>query len=116
LVAAGPQGLIRPESSLRAASSTCRVKRHGVVTGESVGEQTQVALENLAAVLADAGAGLSDVVRCGVFLADIADFEAMNSVYAKFFPAPLPARTTVGAGLDGFLVEIDCVAVLPPEG
>jgi 2-iminobutanoate/2-iminopropanoate deaminase len=89
--------------------------RDGVVTGQSVGEQTRVALENLAAVLAEAGAGLSDVVRCGVFLADIADFEAMNSVYAEFFPAPLPARTTVGAGLDGFLVEIDCVAVLPPQ-
>jgi 2-iminobutanoate/2-iminopropanoate deaminase len=90
--------------------------RDGVVIGESVGEQTKVALENLSAVLTEAGVGLSDVVRCGVFLADIADFQAMSAVYADFFPSPLPARTTVGAALAGFLVEIDCVAVLPPEG
>jgi 2-iminobutanoate/2-iminopropanoate deaminase len=87
--------------------------RDGVVTGESVGEQTRVALENLAAVLAEAGASLSDVVKCGVFLANMADFQAMNNVYGEFFPPPLPARTTVGAVLAGFLVEIDCVAALP---
>jgi 2-iminobutanoate/2-iminopropanoate deaminase len=87
--------------------------RDGVVVGETTGEQTRIALENVAAVLAAAGAG-PDVVRCGVFLADMADFAEMNAVYAEFFPDPLPARTTVGAGLAGFNVEIDCVAVLPP--
>jgi 2-iminobutanoate/2-iminopropanoate deaminase len=87
--------------------------RDGVVVGESVEEQTRVALENLVAVLAEAGAGVLDVVRCGVFLADMADFQAMNSVYTEFFPSPLPTRTTVGVSLAGFLVEIDCVAVLP---
>jgi 2-iminobutanoate/2-iminopropanoate deaminase len=90
--------------------------RDGVVTGETTGEQTAVALENLAAVLAQAGATLADVVRCGVFLADMADFAEMNSVYAEVFPQPLPARTTVGVQLTGFRVEIDCVAVLPPPG
>jgi 2-iminobutanoate/2-iminopropanoate deaminase len=87
--------------------------RDGVLTGESTGEQTKVVIENLAAVLADAGASLADVVRCGVFLADMADFAEMNEVYAEMFPQPLPARTTVGATLLGFKVEIDCVAVLP---
>jgi 2-iminobutanoate/2-iminopropanoate deaminase len=87
--------------------------RDGVVTGESTGEQTRVVIENLATVLAQAGAGLADVVRCGVFLADMADFAEMNEVYGQMFPHPLPARTTVGAGLHGFNVEIDCVAVLP---
>jgi 2-iminobutanoate/2-iminopropanoate deaminase len=53
------------------------------------------------------------VVRVGVFLADLGDFAAMNSVYERVFPAPLPARTTVGAQLPGIKVEIDCVAVLP---
>jgi 2-iminobutanoate/2-iminopropanoate deaminase len=86
--------------------------RDGVIVGETVGEQTKVVLENLAAVLAEAGAGLSDVVRCGVFLADIADFAEMNAVYAEVFPEPLPVRTTVGAALTGIKVEIDCVAVL----
>jgi len=51
-----------------------------------------------------------------VFLASMADFDEMNSVYAEFFPDPLPARTTVGAALAGFKVEIDCVAVLPEQG
>jgi len=87
--------------------------RDGVVTGESTGEQTAVALDNLAAVLAEAGATLADVVRCGVYLADMSDFREMNDVYALVFPDPLPARTTVGVTLAGFKVEIDCVAVLP---
>ena len=87
--------------------------RDGVVVGETAAEQARIALENLGAVLAAAGAGPADVVRCGVFLADMADFAEMNSAYGEFFPDPLPARTTVGAGLAGIKVEIDCVAVLP---
>jgi 2-iminobutanoate/2-iminopropanoate deaminase len=87
--------------------------RDGIVIGESTGEQTKVVIENLAAVLAEADASLADVVRCGVFLSDMADFAEMNEVYGQMFPQPLPARTTVGAALHGFSVEIDCVAVLP---
>jgi 2-iminobutanoate/2-iminopropanoate deaminase len=89
--------------------------RDGVIVGETAAEQTRITLENLGAVLAAAGASPADVVRCGVFLADMADFAAMNSAYAEFFPEPLPARTTVGVGLAGFKVEIDCVAVLPEQ-
>jgi 2-iminobutanoate/2-iminopropanoate deaminase len=89
--------------------------RDGIVIGETAGEQTQIALENLASVLAAAGASPADVVRCGVFLADISDFAEMNRVYAGFFGDPLPARTTVGTALAGFKVEIDCVAVLPRD-
>ena len=89
--------------------------RDGVVSGDTIQEQTRVALGNIAAVLASAGASLADVVRCGVFLADMADFRGMNDVYAEFFPDPLPARTTVGATLPGILVEIDCVAVPPGD-
>jgi 2-iminobutanoate/2-iminopropanoate deaminase len=87
--------------------------RDGVVTGDTIQEQTRVALGNIAAVLASAGASLADVVRCGVFLADMADFRGMNDVYGEIFPDPLLAQTTVGATLPGVLVEIDCVAVLP---
>jgi 2-iminobutanoate/2-iminopropanoate deaminase len=87
--------------------------RDGAVVGETAAEQTRITLENLGAVLAAAGAGPADVVRCGVFLADMADFAEMNGAYAEFFADPLPARTTVGAALAGFKVEIDCVAVLP---
>lgn len=87
--------------------------RDGVVVGETAAEQTVVALDNVAAVLAAAGAGLQDVVRCGVYLNDMADFAEMNAAYQTRFPEPLPARTTVGVTLAGFKVEIDCIAVLP---
>jgi 2-iminobutanoate/2-iminopropanoate deaminase len=82
------------------------------VTG-TIEEETELVLRNLAAVLAEAGATMADVVRCGVFLADLEDFAAMNAVYERAFEKPLPARTTVGAMLPGIKVEIDCVAVLP---
>jgi 2-iminobutanoate/2-iminopropanoate deaminase len=90
--------------------------RDGVVVGETAGEQTKIVLDNVATVLAAAGATMADVVKCNVYLANIADFDEMNAVYGQVFPAPLPARTTVGAALRGILVEIDCVAVLPQPG
>jgi 2-iminobutanoate/2-iminopropanoate deaminase len=92
--------------------------RDGAVTGGTIEEQTAVVLDNVAAVLESAGAGLADVVQCRVFLADTADFHAMDGVYSQVFPEPRPARTTVGAALPlpGMLVEIDCVAVLPATG
>jgi 2-iminobutanoate/2-iminopropanoate deaminase len=92
--------------------------RDGEVTGDTVGEQTQIVLDNVAAVLESAGAGLADVVQCRVFLADTADFRAMDEVYSQIFAEPRPARTTVGVALPlpGMLVEIDCVAVLPATG
>jgi reactive intermediate/imine deaminase len=92
--------------------------RDGEVTGDTVGEQTQIALGNVAAVLESAGAGLADVVQCRVFLADTADFGAMDEVYSQIFAEPRPARTTVGVALPlpAMLVEIDCVAVLPATG
>jgi 2-iminobutanoate/2-iminopropanoate deaminase len=75
--------------------------------------QVRRALENIRTVLRAAGADLGDVVRVGVFLANLADAKAMNEVYAEFFPASPPARTTVGAALPaGALVEIDAVAVI----
>jgi len=70
-------------------------------------------LENLAAVLSIAGASFDDAVRCGVFLADLENLIRFNAVYARAFGARLPTRTTVGAMLPGYGVEIDCVAVLP---
>jgi len=92
--------------------------RDGDLAGTGIEEQTRITLGNLAAVLGSAGASLADVVQCGVFLADVGDFAAMDQVYADIFQRPLPARTTVGAAfpVPGMLVEIDCVAVLPSEG
>jgi 2-iminobutanoate/2-iminopropanoate deaminase len=87
----------------------------GAYTPAPVEEETRLTLENVGRILAAAGAGFEDVVRCGVFLADIADFAAMNEVYAGFFPEPRPARTTVQVAAlpGGIKVEIDCVVALP---
>jgi 2-iminobutanoate/2-iminopropanoate deaminase len=76
-------------------------------------EQTERVFRNLAAVLAGAGLVLGDVVKTTVFLADMADFQAMNEVYAKHLGDALPARSTVAAaGLPrGARVEIECVAI-----
>jgi 2-iminobutanoate/2-iminopropanoate deaminase len=78
--------------------------------------QTRQALENIRAILEAAGSSLQRVAKCGVFLADLADFQAMNAVYAEFFPTDKnpPARTTVQAAKlpMGALVEIDAVALL----
>jgi len=70
-------------------------------------------LENIRAILDAASSSLRDVVRVGVFLADMKDFDAMNEVYRQFFPEDPPARTTVGVQLGGKMkIEIDCVARL----
>jgi 2-iminobutanoate/2-iminopropanoate deaminase len=80
-----------------------------------VGTQTARVLANLAAVLEAAGLGLADVVKCNVYLTDMADFAAMNAAYASAFEAPFPARTTVAvAGLPlGARVEVEAVALRP---
>jgi 2-iminobutanoate/2-iminopropanoate deaminase len=79
---------------------------------EGVEAQADRALRNLAAVLDAAGASWSDVVKTTVFLADIADFDAMNAVYIRHMPDPPPARSTfqVGALPRGGLVEIEAIA------
>jgi 2-iminobutanoate/2-iminopropanoate deaminase len=87
----------------------------GKLIGErSVAAQTEQVLENLAAVLDAAGKSFADVVKVSVFLTDMQSFGEMNDVYARYFSAPYPARTTVEvAALPlGAAVEIDLVASL----
>ncbi len=81
--------------------------------------QTRRALENLKAVLGEAGSSLDNVVKATVFLQDMLDFSYMNGIYGEYFSAePPPARSTVQvAGLPlGALVEIECVALLDGRG
>jgi 2-iminobutanoate/2-iminopropanoate deaminase len=77
-----------------------------------VREETRRALENVKAILEAAGSSLERVLRCTVYLRNIADFAAMNEVYAAYFSAPYPARTTLQAAAlpGGIAVEIDCIA------
>lgn len=88
----------------------------GELAGPDVTAQTEQCLKNLRAILEAAGTDLSRVLRCGVFLLDMAEFEEMNAVYARVFGDHRPARTTVQvAGLPGkgLRVEIDCIAYRP---
>lgn len=74
--------------------------------------ETRQTLENIRAILEAAGSSLKEVVRVGVFLADLNDFAAMNEVYRQYFPEDQPARTTVGVQLPKIRIEIDCIARL----
>ena len=92
-----------------------REPRTGALAAD-VEAQTEQALRNVAAILEAAGSSLAHVVRCGVFLVDMREFQKMNGVYARMFGAHRPARTTVevsGLPGEGLRVEIDAVAALP---
>lgn len=84
----------------------------GRLVDGDVAVQTRRVFENLASVLSAAGRTLDDVIKVNVYLVDMQDFAAMNSVYSTFFSAPYPARTTVAvAGLPlGARVEIELIA------
>ena len=75
-------------------------------------EQTRQALTNASRIMEEAGSDLSHVIKTTVFLADMADFAAMNEVYATFFKEPYPARSAVAVKAlpKGALVEVECIA------
>lgn len=85
----------------------------GQLIDGDVGEQTHRAFDNLAAVLEAAGLSMAHVVKCNVYLVDMADFAAMNAAYGARFTAPYPARTTVAVHALplGARVEIELVAL-----
>ncbi|MBP6016542.1 MAG: RidA family protein [Candidatus Promineofilum sp.] len=90
----------------------------GELVGDDVATQTEQVVRNLQAVLAAAGAALEHVIKTTVFLQSMGDFAAMNAVYARHFPEPFPARSTVEVGAlpKGGLVEIECIALVPHTG
>jgi 2-iminobutanoate/2-iminopropanoate deaminase len=87
----------------------------GKLVEGSIGDQTRRCLENLSVVAAAAGAQLSDAVRMGIYVTDMATFKEVNEAYGTFFETDPPARSTVGvAALPlGAEVEIDAVIALP---
>lgn len=84
----------------------------GKLVDGDVAAQTNRVFDNLQAVVEDAGLTMDDVVKCNVYLTDMANFAAMNAVYGTRFTAPFPSRTTVAvAGLPlGAAVEIELIA------
>jgi 2-iminobutanoate/2-iminopropanoate deaminase len=86
----------------------------GEMTGGDVATETRRVLTNISEILKAAGGSMAGVVRTTVYLADLADFTAMNAVYGEFFPAPAPARSTIQAARlpRDARVEIDAIASL----
>ena len=86
---------------------------HTEMAGESIGEQTEQVMQNLAAILAAAGTGMDRLVKTTVFLTNLDDFQGMNEVYAQHVGAEPPARATVEVGRlpSGALVEIEAIAL-----
>ena len=88
----------------------------GELVAGDVSAQAERVLQNLGAVLAAAGLSFADVVKTTIYLADMADFAAVNAVYEKYFGDSKPARSTfaVAALPKGARLEIDCIASARP--
>jgi 2-iminobutanoate/2-iminopropanoate deaminase len=86
----------------------------GDLAAGGIGVQAEQSFKNLKAVMEAAGGDLGDVVKTTVFLANIADFAAMNEVYKRYFPAECPARSAFQAAAlpKGALIEIEAIALL----
>jgi 2-iminobutanoate/2-iminopropanoate deaminase len=112
--AIGPysQGVAAEGISINVSGQLGLVPETGEFAGEDIGSQTRQSLSNIKAILAEDGATMADVVETTVLLTDIAEFGAMNEVYAEFFEAPYPARAAfqVVALPKGGKVEIKVVA------
>lgn len=86
----------------------------GNLAGEDFRSQANQSLKNVAAILAAAGTSFDKVVKVTVFMADMADFAALNELYAQYFVAPYPARSAVAVKTlpKNALVEIEVIAEL----
>ena len=104
---------VRAGDFIYVSGQTPRDPATGELGESDVATQTRRTLANLQRVLAQAGAGLEDVVSVTVYLQRADDWDAMNAVYREVFRGPHPSRTTVGAELRGILVEISAVAYRP---
>jgi reactive intermediate/imine deaminase len=86
----------------------------GIRGERGITPETQAALQRISTLLEENGAAMDDVVKCTVFLADFAEWAAMNEVYTTFFPKHRPARSAVAVGgmAGDARVEIECMAVI----
>jgi 2-iminobutanoate/2-iminopropanoate deaminase len=99
-------------------SGTAGIDPDTGVAPDDLAHQAELALRNLEAVLAAAGASLATLVKTTVFYADVDDFATLNAVYERWVPEPRPARSAPGGvRLPGnLLVSIDAIAALDPVG
>ena len=105
---------VRKGETLYLSGQIGMVPATGELVSADVKEQTGQALANMKAVLAEAGASPADVVKVTVFIVDMADFQAVNSVYSETFGSDAPARSCVAVAAlpKGARVEVEAIAVL----
>jgi 2-iminobutanoate/2-iminopropanoate deaminase len=106
---------IRANGFVFTAGQVALDPKTGELVAGGIAEQTTRALENLRAILTEAGPSMAQVVKTTVFLVDMADFAAMNEVYGRAFGPHRPARSTVAVAAlpRGARVEIEAIALLP---
>lgn len=107
-VVVGPYSQGVEAGDLLFLSGTPPLVAPGQIIDGGIQDQTRQTLDNLGAVLEAAGLGFEDVVKCTVYLSDLADYAEMNAVYETYFSEPYPARTTLGAGS----LELDALIVV----
>jgi 2-iminobutanoate/2-iminopropanoate deaminase len=100
------QGIVTSGQMLFVAGQTPKDPVNGSMPQE-FRAQVELCLKNVKAIVEAAGASMADVVKVNAYLADLGNFAAFNEIYAKFFSAPYPARTTVGAVLPGGAVQVE---------
>ena len=118
---APPQGIYSP--AIVASGTIAYISGQGPVdpeTGQlqlgSFAQQAKLTFDNVTTLLEAAGTSWKDVIKVGVFLADLKDFGEMNDIYKTYLTQSYPARTTVQAGLPtDMLIEVDCMAIVPQE-
>jgi 2-iminobutanoate/2-iminopropanoate deaminase len=108
----GPYSPAIDSGELLFLSGQIALDADGGTVGETAAEQARQALENMRSLLAAAGLDMDAVLKTTIFLTDMADFGAVNDVYAGFFTPPFPARSTVAVTAlpKGLRVEIEAVA------
>ncbi|MGA2612751.1 MAG: Rid family detoxifying hydrolase [Spirochaetia bacterium] len=106
------QGIVCSGKLLYVSGQTAKHPQTGEIKPD-VRAQTERCMENIKAIVEKAGATLANVVKVNAYLKNMATFAEFNDMYARYFPKPYPARTTVGADLPGgTLVEIDAIVAL----
>ncbi|PZD94871.1 deaminase [Paenibacillus sambharensis] len=115
--AIGPYSQAVKVGGLLFTSGQIPLKPDGTLVEGGIGEQTHQVFRNLQAVLAAAGAGLNDVVKATVFIKDMNQFTELNAIYAEYFGAHKPARSTVEVARlpKDVLVEIEFIASIAVE-
>lgn len=113
--AIGPYSQAVRAGSLVFVSGQIPLGPDGVLVSGGVSEQAMRCLDNIKAILAEAGLSLEHVVKTTVYMTDLSQFTALNEAYARYFQTPYPARATLGVSAlpKGAAVEIEAVAVSP---